>query len=371
MWMPVLESGELKTDPVRVSYWGTPLVLFRTASGRLAALEDKCAHRGVPLSRGSIRDENIRCGFHHFRFNADGECVDVPSAFGADEAFRSRCSVRKFFVREEIGLVWVSVEDESSSPFPVDLDDLPEDRVVVTGAFDAGGDIRIWMDHFLDMMHMLWAHAESSFFGSAERPADVESPSIGITADSHYPVRPGVELDYLVRPESPDARYALPIRTVMLLTRIRRRLRGGAGTGRAYRMHGRADLLTPVCQDTWLNLGRMPIRVIASMNPIAEGKNRLVYASICDGRGRSRMGRALARRLMRDAVRQHLGVEDHNLLEQTPYLEDEQLNATEFDATIPAMRAVFTAYQRDKAKLYPDDSMIHHIRYGSQPTADV
>jgi len=115
----------------------------------------------------------------------------------------------------------------------------------------------------------------------------------------------------------------------------------------------------------------MPIRVIASMNPIAEGKNRCVYTSVCDGRGRGRMGRALARRLMRDAVRQHLGVEDHDLLEQTPYLEDEQLNGTDFDATIPAMRAIFTAYQREKAKLYPDDSMIHHLRYGNQPTADV
>src|SRR6266568_4604018 len=306
MWLPVLESAELKADPVQVTYWGTPLVLFRTTSGRLAALEDKCGHRGVPLSCGSVQGEDIRCGFHHFRFNADGECANVPSVFGADEAFRSRCGVRKFFVREEIGLIWVSVEDESSSPFPVDVDDLPEDRVIVTGAFDVEGDIRVWMDHFLDMPHMLWTHAESSFFGSAERPATIESPHIGISADSQYPVRPGVELDYRIHADNPDARYALPIRMMMLLTRIRRRLTGKAGSGRTYNMHGRADLLTPVCQDTWLTLGRMPIRVIASMNPIAEGKNRLVYASVCDGSGRSRMGRALARRLMGDAVRQHL-----------------------------------------------------------------
>ncbi len=70
-------------------------------------------------------------------------------------------------------------------------------------------------------------------------------------------------------------------------------------------------------------------------------------------------------------VRQHLGVEDNYLLEQTGYLEEEQMHATGFDATIPAMRAMFTAYQRDKAKLYPEDSLIHSICYGSRPAVDV
>lgn len=344
------------------------MVVFRTGSGRIGALEDQCGHRAVPLSRGSVQGEHIRCGFHHFRFDADGDCVDVPKVFGADyttAAFRSGCGVRKFFVREEIGLVWISLEDEVDAPFPVDLASLPEDRVIVTDAFDVEGDIRVWMDHYLDMPHFTWAHAESSFFGSAERPASIESPVIGVSADSTYPARPGVELDFHIRDDGPVARYALPVRLLLLFTKMRRLLTGRVRSERVYRMHARADLLTPLCQDTWLTLGRMPVRIIASVNPVAEGRNRFVCSAVADGRGRGRFGRALARRLMRDATREHLSVEDGQLLAQARYVEDEQFRVTGFDATVVAMRAMFAAYQRDKAKLYPDDSMMHRISYGN------
>ncbi|MQY21249.1 hypothetical protein NRB20_43590 [Nocardia sp. RB20] len=374
MWLPVLRSEELTRDPMRVIYWGTPVVVFRTTSGRLGALEDLCGHRGIPLSCGSIRGENIRCDFHHFRFNTDGDCVNIPSVFRADDAFQRKCGVRKFHVREELGLIWISIEDETAAPFPVDLAGLPEDRILVTGAFDIGGDIRVWMDHYLDMPHFAWAHAESSFFASPERPAAIESPVIGVRADSTYPARPGVELDFHIRDDGPSADFALSVRLLLLLANVRRRLSGRARKERVYRMHARADLLTPVCQDTWLTMGRMPVRIIASVNPIAEGKNRFVYTSVADGRGQGRLGRMLARRLMRDSVLQHLAIEDGQMIAQARYVECEQLRATEFDQTILAMRSMFANYQREKAKLYPEGSMMHSLEYGPDrsiaPSAD-
>lgn len=82
---------------------GRPVVLFRTGDGTAVALEDRCAHRAYPLSRGSLEGDTVRCGLCGFVYDADGQCVSVPTQsrvpFGA--------SVDAFPVREADGLVWV------------------------------------------------------------------------------------------------------------------------------------------------------------------------------------------------------------------------------------------------------------------------
>jgi phenylpropionate dioxygenase-like ring-hydroxylating dioxygenase large terminal subunit len=46
------------------------LVLFRTETGAVAALEDRCIHRGMPLSQGGeCEGQIIRCPYHGLEFN--------------------------------------------------------------------------------------------------------------------------------------------------------------------------------------------------------------------------------------------------------------------------------------------------------------
>lgn len=366
MWMPVLESAKLQTDPVRVQYWGTPVVVFRTASGRLGALEDLCGHRGIPLSQGSIHGEDIRCGFHHFRFDTDGSCVAIPEVFGADEKFRHRCGVRRFFVREEVGLIWVSVEDEPEAEFPVDVRSLPEDRVIEAGSFDVDGDLRVWLDHFLDVPHCIWTHAESNLSGSPECPPDLASLSIDIGPDSRYPVRSAVEMTFCIEDDGGHARYALPMRALVAMDRISHRLRRRSPTGRRAHLVVRADLVTPLCQETRFRMGSRDVYGWTGITPVSAGKNRFLYSFVTDGRHRGRVRRALARRLLHDFVRQHLGVEDARWLAMARYLNDDRFRATDLDSTVLAMREMFATYQREKRKLYPDDSLIHTVHYGVQ-----
>lgn len=78
-WYPVAWSRELK--PGRAlgrAFAGAPIVVCRSKSGVLFALEDRCAHRQVPLSLGVIEGETIKCGYHGWRYSASGSCVDVP-----------------------------------------------------------------------------------------------------------------------------------------------------------------------------------------------------------------------------------------------------------------------------------------------------
>jgi phenylpropionate dioxygenase-like ring-hydroxylating dioxygenase large terminal subunit len=57
---------------------GDPVLLYRGESGNIAALEDGCCRRGLPLSHGCVRSEQIQCGYHGLTFDARGLCVNVP-----------------------------------------------------------------------------------------------------------------------------------------------------------------------------------------------------------------------------------------------------------------------------------------------------
>lgn len=78
-WYPVAWSSEVKSGKAIGRYFGDePIVLYRGASGRLFALEDRCAHRQVPLHLGVVDEDDLRCGYHGWRYNCAGRCVDVP-----------------------------------------------------------------------------------------------------------------------------------------------------------------------------------------------------------------------------------------------------------------------------------------------------
>ena len=78
-WYPAAWSSELRRGKtVATQFAGEPIVLVRPESGALFALEDRCAHRQVPLSKGAVEGCTLRCCYHGWRYDASGRCVDVP-----------------------------------------------------------------------------------------------------------------------------------------------------------------------------------------------------------------------------------------------------------------------------------------------------
>src|SRR3954464_13073255 len=57
----------------------TPVLLYRTEDGRAVAIENRCPHRGAPLSLGCLKGDEVQCGYHGFRFAASGANTFVPS----------------------------------------------------------------------------------------------------------------------------------------------------------------------------------------------------------------------------------------------------------------------------------------------------
>jgi phenylpropionate dioxygenase-like ring-hydroxylating dioxygenase large terminal subunit len=78
-WYPLAWSHEVKPGrALGVGFAGDPIVLYRSKAGQVFALEDRCAHRQVPLSRGLVDGDTLRCGYHGWAYGADGRCTDVP-----------------------------------------------------------------------------------------------------------------------------------------------------------------------------------------------------------------------------------------------------------------------------------------------------
>jgi renierapurpurin 18,18'-hydroxylase len=103
-WYPLAWSHEVKRGKTHgVTFAGEPIVLARTESGKVFALEDRCAHRQVPLHQGVVDGESIRCGYHGWTYDCSGKCIDVPY-LGRE---RLPNGVRAYPCREIEGLIFV------------------------------------------------------------------------------------------------------------------------------------------------------------------------------------------------------------------------------------------------------------------------
>src|SRR5665213_3345093 len=78
-WYPLAWSGEIKPGKVIGRHFaGEPIALYRTADGKLGALEDRCAHRQIPLHMGVVAGQTLKCGYHGWTYDRAGACIDVP-----------------------------------------------------------------------------------------------------------------------------------------------------------------------------------------------------------------------------------------------------------------------------------------------------
>ena len=81
-WIPALLSKQLSEPdcaPVRVQLMGEELVAFRDSNGRLGLLDEHCPHRTASLFFGRNEDCGLRCVYHGWKFDVDGNCVDMPN----------------------------------------------------------------------------------------------------------------------------------------------------------------------------------------------------------------------------------------------------------------------------------------------------
>src|SRR6266446_7837832 len=85
-----------------------PIVLYRGASGKVVALDDRCCHRAAPLSMGRIEGDDIRCMYHGMKFEPGGKCIQIPG----QDMIPPKLGVRSYPVIERYNLIWIWMRSE-------------------------------------------------------------------------------------------------------------------------------------------------------------------------------------------------------------------------------------------------------------------
>ena len=81
-WIPTLLARELPQNdcpPVRVKLLSERLLAIRDSEGRYGLIDEFCAHRGVSLWFGRNEERGIRCPYHGWKYDVNGQCIEVPS----------------------------------------------------------------------------------------------------------------------------------------------------------------------------------------------------------------------------------------------------------------------------------------------------
>ncbi|PZU76373.1 MAG: Rieske (2Fe-2S) protein [Rhizobium sp.] len=145
---------------------GENVVLYRTTSGTVVAMKDRCAHRSFPLSASSVDGDDIVCGYHGIRYGPDGACREVPTQPHAPRALR----VPTFVIRETAPLIWIWLGD----PEEAERTALPDCRWALDGSGWATSRGMMHLhasyvflhENLLDLSHLTFLHAKT--FGTPD-----------------------------------------------------------------------------------------------------------------------------------------------------------------------------------------------------------
>ena len=123
-WIPALlaeEIAEPDCPPVRVKLLGEPLVAFRDTDGRIGLISEFCAHRGVSLWFGRNEECGLRCPYHGWKYDVNGQCVDLPSE-PEESGMRKRIKLASYPCIEQGGVIWTYMGPPELKPAPPQLE---------------------------------------------------------------------------------------------------------------------------------------------------------------------------------------------------------------------------------------------------------
>jgi phthalate 4,5-dioxygenase len=133
-WIPACLSTEIASDgaPLRLMLLGEQLIAFRDSSGRIGVFDHRCPHRCASLFFGRNEKGGLRCVYHGWKFDVDGNCVDMPNVPPSQD-FKGKVKARAYRVTERGGVVYVYMGTRAVAPSLPGFEALlmPEDEIEV------------------------------------------------------------------------------------------------------------------------------------------------------------------------------------------------------------------------------------------------
>ncbi|MCH6545960.1 MAG: Rieske 2Fe-2S domain-containing protein [Deltaproteobacteria bacterium] len=202
-WYPIIEARRVGRRPIPVRILGEDIVLFPGKGGKVAALLDRCPHRGTMLSRGRILfPGTLSCGYHGWTYNEQGECV-AAIVEGPESRLPGQVRVRAYPTEERFGIVWAFMGEGEPPPLEEDLPpEVLEPNVLPLFFFEEWKcDWRNITENIIDSAHPAMVHRTSfnSLFQefpacATKYPAEllpdgkgVVSKATGVRMQAEYP----------------------------------------------------------------------------------------------------------------------------------------------------------------------------------------
>lgn len=117
-WIPCMVEDEIPSadgTPKRLRLLGEDLIVFRDSQDRIGVMEEHCPHRRASLYFGRNEECGIRCVYHGWKFDVDGNCLDMPSE-PAESSYRHRVKAVTYPNRLAGGFLWVFMGDQGALP---------------------------------------------------------------------------------------------------------------------------------------------------------------------------------------------------------------------------------------------------------------
>lgn len=107
-WSPIMLENDLggpDSDPLRVAVLGEKLIAFRDTSGKIGLLAAYCPHRRASLYWGRNEEQGLRCAYHGWKFDADGQCTDMPNC-PEGPTLKDRVKTQAYPTLVRGGIIW-------------------------------------------------------------------------------------------------------------------------------------------------------------------------------------------------------------------------------------------------------------------------
>jgi phenylpropionate dioxygenase-like ring-hydroxylating dioxygenase large terminal subunit len=164
------------------------IVFFRAEDGSPVGLADRCPHRGVPLSMGTIQGDVIRCAYHGMEFGKNGLCQRVPS----QSKIAPQLAVKSYPLLEIGPYIWIwmgdpATADESLLPDQFELGiTRPGWRVTPMFVMEMACNYQLLHENLLDVSHISFLHPgllDTGSMASASFKANYERGRVRISRD--------------------------------------------------------------------------------------------------------------------------------------------------------------------------------------------
>ena len=182
-WMPALLASELPhpdSDPLRVRLLGEDLIAFRDTNGAVGLVQNNCPHRGASLFFGRNEEAGLRCVYHGWKFDIEGNCVDIPNE-PAESDFKHKVKATAYPTSEKAGVVWTYMGPPEKQPPLPDMEWMraPAGHMWVSKTHEACNYLQA-MEGGLDTSHSSFLHRDLSAEGLANPRARSTAPRLEV-----------------------------------------------------------------------------------------------------------------------------------------------------------------------------------------------